>query len=302
MKLNSNAMDKFYHFKNKIYYGLSSSFSRTMPQLSSELMKKLDLLISFLREKKVIVAFSGGVDSSLLAYLSNKHAKSTLLLTVTSVLNSTEEIEDAKKFAMNYNINQREMIVNPLENEKFIKNPKNKCYICKKELFSKYVEIKQDEHYDLIIDGSNADDIKDFRPGIEALKELNIESPYINFNINKQDIRELSQHFNLETSSKPSGACLASRIPYNQEITSLKLQMIDKAEKFLKRQFDLKTIRVRFHEDRLARIELPSDMIAKVLKPKNSNLIRDKLKELGFIYITVDIEGFRSGSLNESFN
>jgi len=277
-------------------------FLRIMPQISKELIKKLNLLRSFLKDKKVIVAFSGGVDSSLLAYLSNKYAKKTLLLTAKSILISTDEIEEAKQFANNHNITHREIIVNPLENEKFAKNPKNRCYICKKELFSNFVMIKQNENYDLIIDGSNADDIVDFRPGMEALKELNIESPYIFFDINKQDVRDLSQHFNLDTYSKPSSACLASRIPYTQEITKKKLQMINKAEKFLKEQFNLTQLRVRYHEDRLARIEFPLDEIPRILNPKILREIKAKLKELGFIYITIDVEGFRSGSLNETLN
>ncbi len=271
-------------------------------ELSIILRNKLDLLISFLKNKKLIVAFSGGVDSSLLAYLSNLYAKKTLLLTAKSILNSIDEFEEAKQFAKIYNISQQEIMVNPLKNEDFTKNPKERCYICKKELFSKFVEIKQNKKFDLIIDGSNADDKEDFRPGIKALEELDIKSPYILFDITKQEIRDLSHYFNLKTYSKPSGACFASRIPYYQKITESKLQMINKAETFLKKQFNFIQLRVRYHEDRLARIEIPIDKIPRILNPKNLLEIRNKLKELGFIYITIDIEGFRSGSLNEILN
>jgi len=268
-------------------------------QISKELIKKLDLLKSFLKGKKIIVAFSGGVDSSLLAYLANQFASKTLLLTAKSILNPIDEIKGAKKFADKYKIPYREIAVNPLRNEEFVSNPKERCYICKKELFLKFVEIMRDENYDVIIDGSNVNDIEDFRPGINALKELKIESPYISLDINKLDIRDLSKYFNLDTYSKPSGACLASRIPYTKKITEEKLQMISKAEDFLKTQFKLTQLRVRFHENRLARIELLPSEIPIILNQKSMKTISNKLKELGFVYVTVDIEGFRSGSLNE---
>jgi len=271
-------------------------------EISTELRNKLNLLKSFLKNKKVIVAFSGGVDSSLLAYLSSLYAKETLLLTIKSILNSTEEIEEAKKFANNYSIPQREIIDDPLQNEGFIQNLKDRCYICKKELFSKFIEIKEKEDFDLIIDGSNVNDKVDFRPGMKALEELKIVSPYILFNMNKQDIREISQYYNLKTHSKPSGACYASRIPYFQRITKEKLIMISKAEKYLKETFHLTQLRVRLHEDRLARIEMLPNELSKVLNQNSFDQIKDKFKELGFIYITIDVEGFRSGSLNEILN
>jgi uncharacterized protein len=257
------------------------------------------LLISFLKNKKIIVAFSGGVDSSLLAYLSNRYAKETLLITVKSILNPSEEIEEAKLFAKKYRIPHQEIVVNLLDNEDFVNNYNNRCYICKKELFGKFVEIKQNKNFNLIIDGSNADDKEDFRPGIKALEELDIKSPYILFDITKQEIRDLSQFFNLKTYSKPSGACFASRIPYSQKITESKIQMIREAESYLKSRLGVNQLRVRYHEDRLARIELPPNKIQKVLNHKSLIEIREKLKDLGFVYITIDVEGFRSGSLNE---
>jgi uncharacterized protein len=271
-------------------------------QLPIDLRNKLESLISYLNSKKIIVAFSGGVDSSLLAYLSKKYAKETLLLTINSDLNPSGENEEAKRFAKKHKISHREIMINLLENKEFVNNPKERCYICKKEIFSNMIEIKQSENYDLIIDGSNIDDKDDFRPGMKALTELNVDSPYILFDINKQDIRELSRYFNLETYSKPSSACLASRIPYAQKITKEKLQMISKAEEFLKKQFNLTQLRVRYHEGRLARIELLSNELPKILNQKNLIKIKNKLKELGFVYITLDVEGFRSGSLNEIFS
>jgi uncharacterized protein len=149
------------------------------------------------------------------------------------------------------------------------------------------------------VDGSNLDDLSDYRPGMQALKELKIATPYIDFKISKQEIREICKHFNLEVQSKPSMACFSSRIPYNQDINEKKLDMIREAEKFLRSTYNLKQLRVRLHEGSLARIELIPEDIARILTNKNIEKIRSKLKNLGFCYITIDLEGFRSGSLNE---
>jgi uncharacterized protein len=269
--------------------------------LSKNLKYKLESLVSFLKSKKAIVAFSGGVDSSLLAYLSNKYAKETLLVTEKSILYPDDEIRLTREFAKNHSINHLIIERNPLEDENFRINPKNRCYICKTGLYEDIIKIKEERNFDIILDGSNLDDLSDYRPGMQALKELNIATPYTDFKISKQEIREICKYFNLEVHSKPSMACFSSRIPYDQEINEEKLDMIREAEKFLRETYNLKQLRVRLHEGKLGRIELMPKDIMRIMNNDNIEEIKIKLKELGFCYITVDLEGFRSGSLNEIF-
>ena len=267
--------------------------------LSKNLRTKLENLTSFLRNKKVVVAFSGGVDSSLLAFLSNKYAKKALLITEKSILYPDEEIQLTSEFAKKYDIKHLIIERNPLKDEKFRVNPKNRCYICKTGLYEEIIKIKEEENFDIILDGSNLDDLSDYRPGIQALRELNIATPYINFKINKQEIREISKFFNLDVQSKPSMACFSSRIPYDQDINEEKLYMIREAERFLSNTYNLRQLRVRLHLGKLARIELMPEDIMKIMTIENIVKIKEKFKKLGFCYITVDLEGFRSGSLNE---
>jgi uncharacterized protein len=268
-------------------------------ELSNSLEKKLNKLISFLRGKKVLVAFSGGVDSSLLAFLSGEYAKETLLITEKSILYPDEEIEETKQFAEKYNIQHMIIERDPLKDKDFQCNPENRCYLCKTGLYEDIINVQREKNFDTILDGSNADDLLDYRPGLQALKELNIFTPYIEYNISKQDIREISKYFNLSVQSKPSMACFSSRVPYGQEINEAKLYRIREGEKFLKETFKLKQLRVRHHENALARIEFLKEDLPKVLEYENLNLIKEKFKEIGFKYITVDLEGFRSGSMNE---
>ncbi len=270
--------------------------------LSRNLKNKLNRLISSLDGKKVIVAFSGGVDSSLLAFLSNKYAKETLLITEKSILYPDDEIEEATQFATKYSIQHIIITRDPLKNKEFQCNPSNRCYLCKTDLYKEILEIKKDWKFDIILDGSNMDDLSDYRPGMQALEELGISTPYIDNKINKEEIREISKFYNLDVQTKPSMACFSSRIPYGQVINEEKLIMIREAEKFLKKTFNLKQLRVRLHENKLGRIEFLADDFPTVLTRENMVIIKNKLKELGFIYVTIDIEGFRSGSMNEVLN
>lgn len=271
-------------------------------ELSNSLEKKLDNIISFLRGKKVLVAFSGGVDSSLLAFLSSKYAKETLLITEKSILYPDDEIEEASQFATKYGIQHIIITRDPLKNKDFQCNPSNRCYLCKTGLYNEILEIKSSRSFDVVLDGSNMDDLSDFRPGMQALKELEISTPYIDNDINKGEIREISKFYDLDVQAKPSMACFSSRIPYGQVINEEKLIMIREAERFLKNTFNVKQLRVRLHENNLGRIEfLPADL-PKVLTRENMITIKNKLKKLGFTYVTVDIEGFRSGSMNEALN
>ncbi len=267
--------------------------------LNENIKNKLNALITFLEEHKVILAFSGGVDSSLLAYLAKKYSKDMIAITVESILNPGDDVSEAKKFAELFKIPQIVLRKEALKNEKFIQNPKNRCYICKKDIFTSILKIRDEKGFDIIIDGSNVDDLGDYRPGIQALNELNIISPYIKYDVNKQEIRAISNYFNLPTHNKPSGACLASRIPYEEEITEKKLLMIKQGEQFLRERFNLEQVRVRLHKGYLARIELIPQDIINIINKANLNIINQKFKSLGFCYITIDLQGFRSGSLNE---
>lgn len=273
-------------------------------ELPKNLENKLNNIISYLSGKKAIVAFSGGVDSSLLAFLSSKFSKETLLVTEKSILYPDDEIEKASEFAKKYGIPHEIIQRDPLDDEQFACNPEDRCYICKTGLYSDISKIKESKNFDIILDGSNADDLDDYRPGMRALKELDITTLYVKFNIDKLEIRQLARHFNLDVQSKPSMACFSSRIPYGQAIDEEKLYRIREGEMFLKQTFQLKQLRVRHHENKLARIELLPEDIPRILTKKNLDLIKSKFKEIGFIYITIDIEGFRSGSMNEplSFN
>ncbi len=245
------------------------------------------------------VAFSGGVDSTFLL----KAAKTVLgdrvlAVTASSLCFPQRELREAIAFAKQNNIEQIFVASNELEVEGFAENPPNRCYICKKELFSKIIAAAEARGFNIVAEGSNADDEADYRPGLLALAELNVKSPLREAGLAKAEIRELSRMLGLGTWNKHSFACLATRVPYGERITAEKLEMIDKAEQFL---IDLGfyQVRVRCHGS-LARIETDergmNAMFEKVLRDK----IYSRFREIGFTYVSLDLRGYRTGSMNET--
>ena len=266
--------------------------------INKNLNAKYIKLKNYLKElKTAAVAFSSGVDSTFLL----KTAKEVLgsnIIAISANFNSfpQKELNEAVEFCRKEQIKHIIIEFNELDIEGFSQNPANRCYLCKKELFKNILEIAKSNNIENVLEGSNTDDVMDYRPGMQALKELNIKSPLRYSGLSKKEIRILSEKMNLPTSNKPSFACLASRFVFGETITKEKLQMVENAEQFL---FDMgyNQVRVRIHNN-IARIEVMPDDFENILK--NRSEITDKFKNLGFVYVTMDLQGYRTGSMNET--
>jgi len=246
----------------------------------------------------LVIAFSGGVDSSFLtkvAYdvLGNK----VLCVTAKSSTFPKRELKEAIEFAKSFNIAHRIIESEELQIEGFADNSINRCYLCKKELFSKIKQLAINEGYNFVAEGSNLDDLGDYRPGLKAIEELAIISPLKDAYLTKDEIRFLSKEMGLKTYNKPSFACLSSRFPYGEKITKKKLDMIDKAEQYL---LDLGFLQIRVrHHNNIARIEIYQEEFEKLIRKDIRNKVCNKFKELGFTYTVMDLDGYRTGSMNE---
>ena len=260
--------------------------------------KKLRLLKGIVGKMgSVLVAYSGGVDSSLLLKIAKDCLEDKVLaVTAVSETYTKKELEFAKRFCREFDIKHRIIKTHELSDVNFNSNPKDRCYFCKKELFSRLRKIASKNRIKNIIDATNADDRFDFRPGSKAKRQLGIRSPLDEAAITKKEIRSLSKRFNLSSWNRPQMACLASRIKYCTPITGERLRRVEKAEDFIRDRLRIGgNIRVRDYGD-LARIEVDKTNIPKLIK---ANGFMMKLKRFGFKYITVDLEGYRTGSMNE---
>lgn len=268
-------------------------------RIMTELSEKKRRLIEYLRSLgSVAVAFSGGVDSSFLLYAA-KEALGDRVLAVTarSATYPVRELHDAEAFAEKYGIRQKVIVSEELDIREFSGNPPNRCYLCKHELMTKIFAIARAEGFAYVAEGSNMDDLGDYRPGLAAAKELGAVSPLREAQLTKAEIRALSREAGLATWDKPSFACLASRIPYGSTITREKLGMIEKAEQFLL-NLGFKQVRVRHHGD-VARVELASEELPRVFAEGLAPRIDKALRGFGFPYVALDLAGYRTGSMND---
>lgn len=247
--------------------------------------------------KKAAVAFSGGVDSTFLLHSAQKVlGKNVIAFTVKTPYIPDREVEEALSFCRKEGIRHR--LIHDRIIEGILKNPVNRCYICKRHIFNTLRLEAEKEGFVHLLDGTNADDTGDFRPGLQALSELHVISPLLQNGLTKEDIRYLSRSFGLPTADKPSYACLLTRLPYDHEVDISELKRIEKAEVYLGK-LGYPDSRVRSH-GKIARIELKRSNMKKFVEGKAAEKVATYLKSIGFDHVTMDLEGYRTGSFNET--
>jgi pyridinium-3,5-biscarboxylic acid mononucleotide sulfurtransferase len=267
--------------------------------ISNSVSEKLHQLEAIFREMdQALVAYSGGIDSTLMAHIAH-HVLGDRALAVTAISPSLlpDDLEDAKIQALEMGVTHRLIETHEMDNPNYTSNPINRCYFCKSELYDTLKPLAQEWGYSYIVDGVNADDLQDYRPGIQAAKERGTRSPLAEVGITKLEVREMARSLGLPWWDKPAQPCLSSRFPYGEAITVEKLRRVGQAERYL-RTLGWQTLRVR-SEGEVARIELPAEQIPVFVAQTNLEELVQQFQSYGFVYVTLDLEGFRSGKLNQ---
>lgn len=273
-----------------------------MNALEDDPSKLLETLLEDFRKKgSIVVAFSGGVDSSVVAILAHQAlGDKSVAVTVDSPMMFPDEVQTAKEVAQYIGINHIIVPLNELEYSAILQNPPDRCYHCKKLRFSDLIEFAKKEGYAAVADGTNVEDFDEHRPGIRAARELQVWSPLAERCLGKKEIRALAKLLNLPTAEKPAMACLASRVPYGETLTEERFKRIAQAEIFILNEFGVRQVRVREHEDgKVARIEVGSAELDKFFDLEKMNDLTKELQKLGYTYVTLDLRGYRSGAMDE---
>lgn len=272
----------------------------TVDPVSPELAQKRDELLKILHNGgRVAVAFSAGVDSTVVAKAAHLACgQNSVAVTASSASLATGELDEAVRLAGQIGIRHRIIETAEFSNPDYLSNPSNRCFFCKSELYSQLDRILPELDVDLVVNGANLNDLGDHRPGMTAAAEHAVRSPLIEAGLTKQDVRDLARHWNLPVWDKPAMPCLSSRIAYGVEVTSERVRRIDRAEQYLAELLGTRELRVRLEAGELARIEVPRSLISGLANSDTSAEIAARFRELGFKFVTVDLEGFRSGSLN----
>jgi uncharacterized protein len=260
-------------------------------------MQKYNRLLNILRGlESAVIAYSGGVDSTLLAKAAKDSGIRTLAVTGSSPTTPPHDLDDAVTMASEIGIPHRIIKTTEMKRPEFRKNTRDRCFFCKDTLFNELKKIASHEGYQTVIEGSNIDDLQDYRPGIKARDLHGVLSPLIDAGMTKTEIRMISKHLGLKTWEKPSSPCLSSRFPYGTPIDEKSLEMVNRAESFL-RSKGFKDFRVRCQSEQ-ARIEVPQEQLGVFIDPGFRKELTAFFMEIGFKYITLDLEGFKSGKLN----